>query len=265
MTQPTIKTVRGPGGRWYVHPATGVQAPSVTTILSVLNKPALPRWAAKATAEFAVANRSSWVDLDDSAAVDLLKGSPWRDSRKAADAGTDAHSYAEDLLTGKRSIDDEFAPPGAGREIGNVRDLIAAVRPQPLVVEATAWSHKDSYAGTLDGIVVIDGAVCLVDWKTSKDVYPDNALQLAAYRHADVLVAADGSEIEMPRIDRCLILHVPKDGDWSVVEVQAGEVEYLAFTSLRVAFEWQAVISKNVVGQKTRPGAPAPAVLRAAG
>lgn len=264
MTQPTIKTVRGPGGRWYVHPASGVQAPSVTNILSVLNKPALPRWAAKATAEFAVANRSSWVDLDDAAAVDLLKGSPWRDSRKAADAGTDAHSYAEDLLTGKRSVDDEFAPPGAGREIGNVRDLVATVRPQPLVVEATAWSHEHCYAGTLDAIVVIDGAVCLVDWKTSKDVYPENALQLAAYRYADVLVAPDGSEIAMPRIDRCLILHVPKDGDWSVVEVEATEREHLAFTNLRVAFEWQAVVSKTVVGQKTRP-AQTPDALPAAG
>lgn len=264
MTQPTIKTVRGPGGRWYVHPATGVQAPSVTTILSVLDKPALPRWAAKVTAEYAVANRDSWTGLDEAAAVDLLKGSPWRDSTKAAAAGTDAHTYAEDLLLGRRSLDDEFSPPGVGDEITNVRDLIATVRPEPLVVEATAWSHKDCYAGTLDGIVLVDGAVCLIDWKTSKDVYPETALQLAAYRYADVLVAPDGTEIDMPPVDRCLIFHVPKAGQWSVVEVEATPREHLAFTNLRVAFEWQAVISKTVVGQKTRP-AQTPDAFPAAG
>ena len=75
---PELKTVTIAGSRFYEHPVTGSQVPGVTTVIDTLSKPALPRWAAKETATFAVANRKSWEGLDDAAAIDLLKGAPWR-------------------------------------------------------------------------------------------------------------------------------------------------------------------------------------------
>jgi hypothetical protein len=43
-------------------------------------------------------------------------------------------------------------------------------------------SERYRFGGTLDAIGVIDGVLCLVDWKTSNGVYSDYLLQLAAYR-----------------------------------------------------------------------------------
>lgn len=37
------------------------------------------------------------------------------------------------------------------------------------------------FGGTPDAIGLIDGEPCLLDWKTSKSVYPDMLIQLAAY------------------------------------------------------------------------------------
>jgi hypothetical protein len=42
---------------------------------------------------------------------------------------------------------------------------------------------KYRFGGTPDAIGIIDGKPCLLDWKTSKAVYPDMLVQLAAYGH----------------------------------------------------------------------------------
>ena len=100
MTTPALaQNVKGKD-RHYQHPATGELVPSVTNILNVLNKPALPRWAAKVVAEQAVAMRESLTKLDEAEAVDILKGSPWRNSTRAADRGTTIHAYLEARLSG---------------------------------------------------------------------------------------------------------------------------------------------------------------------
>src|SRR6266568_649913 len=83
------------GSRWYVWPNTGERFPSVTTILSVIDKPALKRWAAKMTAEYAVSNLHIWDQLDDAAAVDLLKGAPFRYTEKRSDLGTAVHEAVD--------------------------------------------------------------------------------------------------------------------------------------------------------------------------
>lgn len=43
-------------------------------------------------------------------------------------------------------------------------------------------SEEFQFGGTPDAIGRIDGKLCMIDWKTSKRVYPDHLLQLAAYK-----------------------------------------------------------------------------------
>lgn len=49
--------------------------------------------------------------------------------------------------------------------------------------EVQLVSREYRFGGTPDAIGVIDGEYCLLDWKTSKGVYPDFLIQLAAYKH----------------------------------------------------------------------------------
>lgn len=249
MTSPVLAVKVG-SGRGYQHPITGTVVPSVTTVLGVLDKPALPRWAAKAVAEFAVENKDSWIGLPGDAAVDMLKGSPWRTRDKAAAAGTDAHTYAEQLLLGQISVDAPFDPPGLGSAAANVRAILKKLSPVPICVEGTVWSHKYGYAGSFDGIHMINGKVTLVDLKTSSGVYPDYSIQLAAYKYADVILLPDGTEIPMIEIQNCQIWHAPKEGKASVVDVDVTDDEFSVFRAALNVFTWKNDRSKNVLGRK---------------
>jgi hypothetical protein len=58
----------------------------------------------------------------------------------------------------------------------------------------------------------IAGERWLIDLKTGKGIYADTALQLAAYRYAEGLLLPDGTEVRMPEVDHCGIVHVATDG-----------------------------------------------------
>jgi hypothetical protein len=249
MTSPALAVPVGTG-RGYIHPLTKQTVPSVTTILGVLDKPALPRWAAKETAQFAIDNKDSWVNLPSDAALDLLKGAAWRKRDRAADAGTDAHSYMESLMNGSVSIDAQFDPPGLGRAAENIRAILKRLQPVPISIEGTVWSHNYGYAGSYDAIVQIDGKTTLIDLKTSTGVYADYALQLSAYKYAESILLPDGQELVMPEIQQCQIWHAPKDGKWSIVEVDVDRDEFNVFLSALKTFQWKNERAKTVLGKK---------------
>lgn len=244
---PELKTVTVAGARFYEHPVTGAKVPGVTTVIDVLSKPALPRWAAKETAVFAVANRKSWQDLDDDAAIDLLKGSPWRISGGAMSKGTEIHAIAEKLLM-NQPVD--FVPPDIQNPVRGVAEIIEWLKPDVMHMECSVWNLTKKYAGTADVIARIDGEVWMLDWKSSKDVYPDYALQLAAYGHAEVILKPDGTEIPLPKIDKYAVCHVPKVGKASLVMIDVTDAEYQAFCHALQMFEWRSSRSKEVIKTK---------------
>jgi hypothetical protein len=52
------------------------------------------------------------------------------------------------------------------------------------------------------------GQRMLLDWKTSKGVYPETACQLAAYQNAEFYIDDDGDEQPMPKVDGLGVVHV---------------------------------------------------------
>ena len=244
---PELKTVTLAGSRFYEHPVTGQQVPGVTTVIDVLSKPALPRWAAKETATFAVANRKSWQDLDEQAAVDLLKGAPWRMSGSAMSKGTEIHAIAEKLLMNEQV---DFVPPDVQNSVRGVAQIIDWLKPEVIHMEASIWNMTKGYAGTTDLIAKIDGETWLLDWKSSKDVYPDMGLQLAAYGHGEVILKPDGTEIPVPKIDKFAVAHVPKEGKASIVMIDVTEADFGAFTAALAIFEWRAGRAKEIIKTK---------------
>ena len=247
MTNPEVKTVNVDFKRHYVHPISNERVPSVTTILSSVAKPALVPWAAKTVAQYAVENRETWAKLDNEAAIELIKNSHRRLSGQAMALGSSVHSIIEDLLRDKKV---DFIPPDTQDLVRKAAELIETFKPKPTHIEVTVWSHKYQYAGSLDAIVEVAGKRYLFDWKTSSGVFPDYALQCAAYAYADEIIKPDGGIEELPHIDGFIIAHLPKDPKerWSVVPMDITQQDFDGFLAARALFKWQQERSKIVVG-----------------
>lgn len=209
-----------PGNHTYWLRDTGTgkksRVPSVTTLLSQLDKPALKRWAANTAADYAVDYWDDLASMPLSQRRSAIAGAPWQASSKAAAKGTAIHSLAESLLAGVAvEVPDELRSKVEGLARWIEASGIAIVQSESMV-----WSEPDdelgltAYAGTFDALARHPRyGLTLIDWKTGNGVYGEYAVQLAAYAAAEFLVDNDSDTDErMPRVDALAVAHVRADG-----------------------------------------------------
>ena len=143
--------------------ANGKRVPSVTTILGILDKPALLKWAYECG----------------------LNGEDYRKVRdKAADIGTIAHYMIECHLKNEDPDLRDYSSDNIEKAkiaFNAFIDFEKAHTIKPILIEKQMISEKLKYGGTLDLIAEMDGLVQLIDFKTSKGVYPEMIIQLSAY------------------------------------------------------------------------------------
>jgi hypothetical protein len=219
---------------------------SVTTIIGGgIPKPALKAWGERTVAEFAVDRRDEWDRMDRSEAVDWLKRAPFRATDKAAAQGTDVHAWAEAHVLGQPVPD----PPAHLVPYCNAfRAFLDEWQPEFVMTEATVYSRTHGYAGTCDFIARLPGlGVVLGDYKTGKGVYPEVALQLAAYRHAEFVGLPDGTEEPLPTIDSCAVLHITPKG-YEVIPVDAGPVAFDLFLTAAVVRDFCGPLGATLLG-----------------
>ena len=252
MTSPALaENVKGKG-RHYRDPRSDELVPSVTNVLGVLNKPALPRWAAIEVARKAWELRLSLPAMDEADAIDVLKGSPWRKSTRAADRGTTIHSYLEAVLAGTR-------PDVVTGEAALYRDAADAWvdwhKPSAVHLERTVFG--DGYAGTADAWLKVDGELWLVDFKTSKAIYPEAALQLAALAAAP-LMAVGTEVVEAPIPARLAVVRIGLEGEHETRFVADPMRELDAFMAALEVWHWM-----NGEGPYSAPISLAEALVKA--
>lgn len=242
-----IKRVNRGRNHSYIDTDTGEKIPGVTSILSDgLAKPALINWAANTTAEYAVDRWDDLAPLGPSAKLKELKAARYADRDAAANRGTEVHQLAERLSRGE-----EVTVPEALR--GHVEACVGFLDEwdvQPVLIEAVVVSYTHRYAGTLDLVAdLADGRRLLLDYKTARSgVFPDNALQLAAYRYADAYRADNTTpEQPLPEVDGCAVVHIRADG-YSLVPVEAGPAVFRTFLYAKQMWAWANDTSKTVVG-----------------
>jgi hypothetical protein len=254
VTKPAVPTLQRQGSRFYVHPARQTKAPSVTSIVGCLPKPALKWWAGKVVAQCAVDDISMILDLllkgNEQAAVDHLKRAPGRSSGVAAQTGTDVHGLIEDLNKGK---DIGRVHPLLEPYIDTYRQFLDDFKPEVLEAECTVWSDEHTYAGTLDAIYKIDNEVVLVDAKTgASGIWPDAALQAVAYARADFILDPDGTERPLPPIESAAALHIRPEG-YELIPLRIDADVFEIYKSLLTVATWERELSKTVVGQPVDP------------
>ena len=223
MTQPRLAKLRtsANGPRLYPWPP---QPPHEFEVLSVTTaigqgypKPFLIPWAAKVTAEAAVDNIEIVAQMvakgDQKGAIDYLKQSRNRIMGSKADRGTLVHAALEAYVEGKPIDDAQLAhdleearvPKSMWRSTKGMIDgimlFLQEEQPEILWSEATVFSREHEYAGTADLIAYVkigDSRLpAVLDVKTSKSIYDDTAMQLAAYARADFVGLDDGSEVPL--------------------------------------------------------------------
>lgn len=210
--------------------ATGTRVPGVTTILGDgVPKPALINWAANATADYAVNAWDELAEMKPAQRLKTLQGARYAEKDAAANKGTAVHALAEKLVMGEKvQAPDEIA--GHVEAYAKFLDEFAV---KPVHVEFSIASYRHGYAGTGDLIadITTGGSTrrLLMDIKTNRSgIFGETALQLAAYRFADVLIPDDGLEVEMPPVDGCAAIHVRADG-YSLVPVTAEAEQHRLF------------------------------------
>lgn len=266
--------------RGRIYTINGLNLWSVTTIIgNGLPKPAIARWQSNTIAEFAVANYRQlaamltsvrlrrWKTPGDepdefffvtdpdtvAGAIKWLVDSPWRESKRKMDIGSAVHTEAEAYVLGvPRPEPDGFIAP----YLQSFRHFLEDLEPEILASEATVYNPAESYAGTLDLIAGIGGRRFLIDIKTGKDIYPDVALQLAAYRYAEFVLLPDGTSEPMIQVDGAAGLHLreydprrPDDRGYSLIPVEVGQAAFDAFRYVREVMRWMEETSKGVLSQ----------------
>lgn len=143
----------------------GTRVPSVTTILGVINKPALIPWA----------NRLGLEGIDSTKYVD-----------GTARIGTLAHQMIQEHLGGDSWDRNDWTPD----EISSAENAVISFYNwegeigtpiKTLAIEMQMVSETYKFGGTLDWLAEIDNKTWLIDLKTSKSVYPEHIYQLSAY------------------------------------------------------------------------------------
>jgi len=232
VTTPALaQNVRGKG-RHYAHPTTGELVPSITNIIGIMDKPALPRWAAKMVAERAMHLKHSLGNMSDAEVVDTLKGAPWSKSQRAADRGTDIHAYLEAHLNGlePEPLSQDAEPYRAAAD-----HWLEYYGPELVATELTVFHPK--YAGTGDLWCKFDGRMAIVDFKTSKGIYDEAALQLAALWGA--LTTADGDPVPHAGHDTDLFVVRIGTDKFEMKQVADPQGSLETFLALAMAWEWK--------------------------
>lgn len=144
---------------------------SVTTALSVLNKPGLTIWLQKQAFEAAKGGVETFAE-----ATKLVNNK----STEVMDLGTQVHKYIECYWSDEKVV----ITPEMKPFIDAFHEWIIENKPKVIHNEITIHNDEFLYAGTIDLIVEIEGKKCLVDIKTGKDVYSTVELQSTAYKMA---------------------------------------------------------------------------------
>ena len=238
--------------------------PGITTIQSMLDKSGpLVGWAKRETAKAAVRNAADVLKmlstsevtngipeaaLDSHPAVAYLKAMPGYERDKAADIGSAIHRIAEDYAHDRKpTVTEEQAPYLEAFITGFVEKHQPKFHPD--YIEYMVYSEEHGYGGTMDVACRIGDDVWLIDYKTSKGIYPETSLQLAAGHYADFMgKPGDPEKYKKPPATRFGVVHIRPEGAY-LAEYPMRPAAWKAFLAARTL--WGVVNGEYFAEVKT--------------
>lgn len=163
----------------------GIIVPSVTTIISLLNKPALVPWA----------NRLGLQGIDVTKFVDKL-----------AEVGTLVHQMILDYFRKVATDTSEYSKEVIDKAENSFLSFLEWVKGKEIIpdlVEFSMVSDTQRFGGTCDLFARVNKIKTLIDFKTGSGIYEEMGYQLAGYQ---ILLMEKGYVPEQAQIVR-----VPRD------------------------------------------------------
>ena len=199
-----------------IYRISGRTYPSVTTILDEsFPRPHLVGWASSMAAKVAV--QEDFAGMEGDEIYRRIQRAPYPHMRYRGAFGALVHSQLEAALG--PAVEGSFPMWRKNGDAACYIDAARAFCSDYLVgvyaVETTVYSDRIGYAGTVDlwAQARNGGGVVVVDWKTGKGIYPDHALQLAAYAGADRIIHS-GKVWSMPEATAGAVVRLGEDGTY---------------------------------------------------
>lgn len=257
----TIKR-RNYGRTGHGYTVDDIKFPGVTTILSLVAKPALTDWAARTAAAYAIDNWDQLSAQKTSERARLIQRAPWAELDAAARKGTEVHRIAERIVNLADGDDARLAaiwatvPEPLRGHVESYLQFLDDHDPEPMAVELVVVNRAVRYCGTADLIAHMDGERWLLDIKTGRSgIFPEAALQQCAYMHAEAftLFGEDGAETPMADlgVQRAGAIHVRSDG-YDLIPLETGPEVWEYFQRLAWMHE-RAETMRGWVGEVLAP------------
>lgn len=253
MSERNFATGRIETKRGHSYKLDNKKVDGVTTIIKGgLPAPALTYWAANTVAQYVVDHFDEVqqaVNLRPDTAYYHLKQTPWEDRDTASNRGTEVHRYAESIVKGEPIGD---PPDEIAGHVDSLAQFFIDWQPEFAHLEVIVASREYRYMGTADFLAFIPGiGFVLGDYKTGRSgIYPETALQLAAYRYAEFIVVG-AAEVPMPEVDACLAVHVTADG-YDLIPITADEETFASFLYVQQVHEFNKR-AKLLIGEPLAP------------
>lgn len=192
---------------------TGLEYPSVTTILGIISKGE---------------GFNNWLKKQGDKADTLLND--------AASFGTNVHNHLESIGKGV-TVNLEALKPQEKRCVKAFIEWKDKNVKRFVTTEQSVFNVKEGYAGTLDSVIEDNnGKIILVDYKTSGNIYDTYSLQCASYAKAYELTTGTN-------IDGAVILRFEKDEnkkkDMQEKEVLDLNYSYEVFLAAKKVWDWK--------------------------
>lgn len=198
-----------------VYRDAGPRLPSVTTVLSILQKPALIHWA--------------W-----------RLGTEGKDYKKVrditAEVGTLAHAIILEHLGGSKVDYSIYSDHVRQMAENSFLSYLEWERRQTgfksVLAEQKFSSDALGFGGTIDDVAEINSTLSLLDFKTGKGIFDSHRLQVAAYW---LLLKEAGYDVQ-----RIVILNIPRSEDENFIEAPVRKIEQYADMFLKVLEVYKA-------------------------
>ena len=180
----------------------GTIVPGVTTVLGILNKPALVPWA----------NKLGLKGIDVKKYVD-----------DKADIGTLGHAFVTDHLAGKKTDTSDYSQNQIDQAENSALSFWNWEKDHKIehifFVEEPLISEAHRFGGTQDIYCRINGKNELIDLKTGNGIYDEHMYQVAALK---VLLEENGCPVDIARV-----VNIPRSEDEAFMEkvISEGQLE----------------------------------------